>query len=632
MALLHETIIDLSLDDLRVWAGSKILNRGKSYQSQVDDLVRLEDGGLLATVSGTDEYETWVGADEDGELDCYCTCPYDWGPCKHGVAVILKGLAMVKAGVEVPLADPDDERRVLASEDLYDDEDDDYDECGHFIDVETAVKPILNKKKKAELLTMLLDLARRFPEVRRDILETEQLQSGDVEKLVCSLAAEIDEVTQEDAYYNHWRDEGSLPDYSHIQQQLAALLAKGHADEVVKLGQQLWEQGCEQVGQSHDDGETAMEVAGCMDIIFEAVEASSMPASDQILWFIDVFLEDEYSICDHGRDYIDSASYGQNHWQETVIALQARLGKTPKPKGDDFSSRYQREKVMNWLIIALERSGQQEHVLPLLEREAHTLQCYGRLVDLLLAEGRVDEARKWCVNGYERTRNNAAGIAARLQERLRELARQEKNPQLVAAYRAQDFFVSPSLKTYQDLQKACEAADCWPTVHGAVVLYLEKGTRPEASTTKIGWPLPAPEVETAKGNRFKTDFPIYGVLIDIAIYEKRLDDVVSLYQKQSSRNSWHNNRDEEVAKAVAVSHPEVALAIWHKLAMGQIAQVKPSAYGVAASYLGKMRQVYQQTKQLAKWQNLIFDIRTEHKRKRRLLEVLDSLEGKRLID
>lgn len=632
MAILHETIINLSLDDLRVWAGSKILNRGKSYQSQVEDLVRLEDGGLLATVFGTDEYETWVGVDEDGELDCYCTCPYDWGPCKHGVAVILKGLAMVKDGVEIPLADPDDDRHYVADYE-FDDEDDDYDECGQLVDVETVVKPILNKKKKSELLAMLLDLAQRFPEVKRDILETDQLQSGDVEKLVCSLAAEIEEVTGEDAYYNHWRDEGNLPDYSHIQQQLAALLAKGHADEVVKLGQQLWEQGSEQVGQSHDDGETAMEVAGCMDIVFDAVKASSMPASEQILWFIDVFLEDDYSISDEGREHVEAGHYRKEHWREVAAVLKSRLAATAKPKNrDDYSAQYHRERVMNWLIRTFEKSGQPELVLPLLEQEAHTVQCYGRLVDLLLAEGRVDDARKWCVDGYERTKNVASGIASRLQEKLREMARQEKNPQLVATYRAQEFFTSPSLTTYLDLQKACEAADCWQTVYEAVMFFLEKGTRPDASANKKGWPLPAPEVEANKGGRFRPDFPIYGVLIDIAIYEERLGDVVTLYQKQSTRNRWHNCRDEEVATAVTASHPEVALAIWHKLAMGQIDQVKPSAYAVAASYLGKMRQIYQRTSQLSKWQSLIAAIRTEHKRKIRLLEVLDSLEGKRLID
>jgi len=627
MSELHETILNLGLDDLRVWAGGKIVNRGKSYRKHVYDLVRTVDGGLLATVSGTDEYETWIGVDEDGALDYFCTCPYDWGACKHAVAVILAGLDRVKAGEKISLADPGDDRGLL----IYEDFADDCDDAGRDVVTESDVEIILQKKKKSELLKMLVDFARRFPEVRQNILETDQLQQGDITTLVSSLADEIEEVTSEDAWCN-WRGEGSLPDYDHIQQQLSALLTKGYADEVVELGRQLWEQGGEQVGQSHDDGETAVEVADCMGIVFQAVSASSMPPAEQLLWFIDVFLEDEYCLSDDGREYVQSERYGKDHWQEVVNDLQARLAKCPKPKGDDYSLRYHRKQVMDWLIQAFEKSGQAELILPLLEKEVHTVQCYERLVNLLLEQGQLAKARDRCIQGYERTRDGAAGIASRLQEKLRELARQEKNPELVAAYRARDFFACPGLNNYRELRKACEEVGCWPVVHAASMDFLEQGQRPDQPEGKKEWPLPAPEVDEGKVSGGRPDFPIYGVLIDIAIHEKRLDDVVALHAQQKSRDRWSTGKDQEVARAVAASHPDVALAIWHKLALNQIDRVKPAAYTVAAGYLGKMRQVYQQTGQPAKWQQLITSMRTEHKRKSRLLEVLDSLEGKRLID
>ncbi len=46
---------NLSWDDLKEWAGSKIVERGKSYQQQklVSELAVLENGGLLAWVDGT---------------------------------------------------------------------------------------------------------------------------------------------------------------------------------------------------------------------------------------------------------------------------------------------------------------------------------------------------------------------------------------------------------------------------------------------------------------------------------------------------------------------------------------------------------------------------------------------------
>jgi uncharacterized Zn finger protein len=45
-----DPFINLSWDDLRKWAGSKILSRGQSYQRQklVSKLALLDNGGLLA--------------------------------------------------------------------------------------------------------------------------------------------------------------------------------------------------------------------------------------------------------------------------------------------------------------------------------------------------------------------------------------------------------------------------------------------------------------------------------------------------------------------------------------------------------------------------------------------------------
>ena len=53
------------------------------------------------------------------------------------------------------------------------------------------------------------------------------------------------------------------------------------------------------------------------------------------------------------------------------------------------------------------------------------------------------------------------------------------------------------------------------------------------------------------------------------------------------------------------------------------------AYGTAGMYLEKMRAVYARNDRRAEWDALIARLRAEHARKRRLLEVLDGLEGKR---
>ncbi|MFH2124457.1 MAG: SWIM zinc finger family protein [Pseudomonadota bacterium] len=650
---MNESLHSLTWMDLRQWAGSTIMGRGKTYIRNVTDLAMTESGGLIAWVPGGEDYATHVEIGEDGEFDWFCSCPY-LGPCKHAVAVVLAALEQEKAGRKLPLVDKQGDLYRAVFDDSDDDEDEDEDEDDEFREeddreIMTAkVAPpgsgggkipvlagILGEKSKEELIVLLTDLAARHPEVKRKILEDDQLQSGRIDKLAIALRKEIKAVTDEPAWTNRWNDEGSRPDYSHIKEQFAALLKEGHADIVVELGRDLWQRGNEQVEQSHDDGEVAYEIGGCMEIVFQAVKASSLSRSEQLLWMIDIFLEDQYAISDSCEQFIRDKIYGKKDWGEVAGSLQDRINAMPVPKPDNFSSTYQRKKVMNWLIEAFERSGQQKKVIPLLEREADLTQCYEQLVNIFLQSGSSDKAREWCVKGFQKTVDNAPGIAASLQKKLRELAWQENKFDLVAAYRAQDFFKNPSPANYLELEKAAETMDCWPAVRAAVLSFLESGQRPDMTvkgSSKQSWPLPSPEVAAGSDKRFRRDFPDLNNLIEIAILEKRFDDVVQLYQAQQKAIRWGTGKGREVAAAVAGTHPDVSLAIWKKLAEGQINLVKPKAYEVAAGYLRKMHKVYQATNRFEQWRTLIQTLRVEHKAKRRLLEVLDLLENKRIID
>lgn len=646
MNSMNESLLSLTWEDLRQWAGSTIMGRGKTYIKNVSDLARTESGGLIAWVAGTEDYATNVEADEDGELDWFCSCPYDSGPCKHAVAVVLAALEQEKAGRKLPLVDKQGDLYLAVfdetdDDDEFRDEDDPDDQeitvgsSGPDGGKNPAVAGILGEKSKEELIVLLTDLAARHPEVKRKILEDDQLRSGRIDKLAIALRKEIKAVTGESAWNNHWNDEGNSPDYSHIKEQFAALLKEGHADIVVELGRELWQRGNDQVEHSDDDGEVVYEIRDCMEIVFQAVKASSLSRSEQLLWMIDIFLEDQYAISDSCEQFIRDKIYGKKDWGEVAGSLQDRINAMPVPKPDNFSSTYQRKKVMNWLIEAFERSGQQKKVIPLLESEADLTQCYEQLVNIFLQSGSSDKAREWCVKGFQNTVDNARGIAASLQKKLRELAAHEGKFDLVAAYRAQDFFNHPSPANYLELEQAAEKMNCWPAVRTAALSFLESGQRPDMTvkgSSKQSWPLPCPEVAARSDKRFHRDFPDLNNLIEIAILEKRLDDVVQLYQTQQKTIRWGIGKGREVAAAVAGTHPDISLAIWKKLAEGQIDLVKPKAYEVAAGYLRKMHNIYQKTGRLEQWRTLLQILRTTHKAKRRLMEVIDLLENKRIID
>lgn len=634
----------VTFDDLREWAGERILNRGKGYVERVDRLFRTQDNVLVAWVTGSERYATSVRVDEEGDFEHICTCPYTWGPCKHAVAVILAAAEHVKSKETIPILDDDDD----LGHALFGDSDEEGDD--EWEDDESARSPaprrrktqanvgkIIGDKTRDELLDLLIDLSGRFPEVRQHIIESDQIASGHADRLVRMLRSEIRNLTAEPAWNNHWRSEGNLPDYTHVQEQLRALVDQGHADAVLQLGAELWVKGNAQVEQSDDEGETAMAIATCLETVQIALPRSSLSPPEQLLWVIDRMLEDEYSLLDSADKLFKRRAYSRAHWREVAGTLETRLQAIPKTRTTSFSDRYRHERLLNQLLDAYGRAGWRDRIIPRLEDEVDACRCYTRLVDALLAAGERDRARHWCIHGYAHTVADAPGIATALQERLRTMAQKERRHDLVAAYRAQDFFARPSSTSYSELRKAAESAAHWPAIRTAALHYLETGHLPTSrgQTGKSnGWPLPSPEVgpPTTKERSGYARFPDLETLIDIAIMEKRFDDVVNLYHRLSKTKRWGWETDKAVAHAVANTHPDLALSIWQNIVDSLIAQVNPKAYEEAAVYLRSMKKVYTRNHHLEDWRELLEGLRKKHKAKRRLMGVLDTLSRTKLVD
>jgi uncharacterized Zn finger protein len=642
MEAINTILSQLTYDDLDQWAGEKILGRGKSYIKRVEGIHRTEEDDLVAWVSDTEEYATLVRLDHEGQHGWFCTCPYEDGPCKHAVAVILAAAQQVKQQREIPLLDQDDDLHLI----LFGDQDDDMDwgDDEHEMESEPEVGPgktkkagtskvrkLLEGKSREELLDLMVAFAKESPEIERSLLEDEQLRSGQIEPLVRSLRKEIKSLTEEHAWYSHWNNEGNIPDYSHVRRQFRALLDRGRADELLALGDELWRLGTEQIEQADDEGQTQGALSKCLEIVLQAVPQSSLTRAGQLLWVIDRLLADEFSLLESGDEMLSAPAYEPSDWREVAAALDLRLGLMEKPRGANFSDTYKRTELINRLVEAYQLGGEPEKILPLLEKEADVCQNYEHLVARLLAAGNKEQARQWCIRGFGCTLKESPGIASKLQKQLREMAAADKRDDLVTAYRAQDFFCHASLETYRELRKAAEKIGTWPKLRESVLNYLETGQRPDLPNKKGAaavWPLPAPEVVFPQEKEAGLKrYPDRQTLIDIAISEKRFDDVVSLYQtvKKNARTGWHGS--EKVAKAVVKTHPEVALEIWRGIVDRLIAEVKPKAYIEAGGFLRLMRKVFEAGNRQADWQALLTELRRTHKAKRRLLEVLDSLSS-----
>jgi uncharacterized Zn finger protein len=634
----------LTWHDLEDWAGSTIVSRGQNYQRSryVQELARTPDGALVAWVQGTDRYATLVDFDE-GELASVCTCPYGFA-CKHAVAVVLEYLHLLKQKKEILEVGLKDRRLSLVAEpvgeedwdedDEEEDEEREYLELSHPVRSRKSVGPsipsFLEKQTKENLLSLLKGLAERFPAVREALKDQSTLESGNVKNMVSAARREILEVSSEPGWRNNWSGEGHTPDYSGVKHRLEALLAKGHADEVVSLGKGLFDFGKAQVEMSHDEGETAIQISSCMDLVFQALSQSSLSPLDQMLWAVNVELEDEYELC-HGAESFWKKKQRTSDWSILADRLLERLNTVPAKKGEDkFSSKYQRDNLSNWVIQALEKAGRTDEVIPLCEREAEITGDYPRLVEWLRRSKRFKDAEEWIERGMKATRGKWPGIASGLRNVLREMRENEGNWPQAASFRAEDFFQDPSLATYKELQKAAQKAKVWPEVRSAAMIYLETGKHPAKLPS---WPLPETGAEKIR-EVGQISFPVTEALIDIAMAEKRTDDVLHWYDLKKTRKTfWMGDvyGDDEIASAVADQYPDRAVEIWKNIAENEISLTKPKAYESAAVYLRKAQKLMAKVGKREDWRKYINGLRRANEKKRRFVEILERLEDRSIL-
>jgi uncharacterized Zn finger protein len=610
----------LAWDDLDLWAGSSIVGRGEKYQRQgrVSDLARTADGGLIGWVDGSERYATKVVMGEDGLPDSVCTCPYGIN-CKHGVAVVLEYLEQVESEQPIPQAGARDKRLALLSH-----------EGGMEESGEIATKPVaadvkrfVQDQSKDQLVKLLLELAKQHPEIAQDLSDRRQLLSGSTKTLVARLRKEIHQTAARPGWQSHWDEEGYTPDYSEIRAKLEALLQAGHADEVLSLGQELIKAGLRQAEESDDEGETATEVASCLPVIVEALDRSSLAPPAKLAWAVDAVLQDPFDMCEPFAEYLDRR-HPKAAWDALADQLLARLQAFKSPRGDDsFMRNYARDRLSDWVIVALEQAGRADEIIPLCEAEARRTKSYERLVGWLLAEQRYEEAERWIREGIRATERDLPGIGSSLRSRLKEIRTARKDSPGLAALEVEEFVYRPSQKSFVECQEAGRKIRVWPQMREHLLAYLENGTLP---WKQKDWPLPATGLDAPTPSPHES-FPMFGVLIEIAISEKDPERVLYWYDRRSqSRSGWWGIDDGQVASAIETYAPDRAVAIWRGKAERAIAQVNAGAYEEAGRYLRQAGAIMAREGKQQEWAQYLQDLRRAHARKSRLMEVLDRLD------
>ncbi|HNW60761.1 MAG TPA: SWIM zinc finger family protein [bacterium] len=634
----------LTWTDLEKWSGARILSRGKTYQrsGQVEGLGITPQNDLVAWVQGSVRYATQVRCRE-GELSSACTCPYGTS-CKHAVAVVIDYLQAVKAGKTIPqVADNDkrlkmiEEGKIVWSEDSEQGWEDELEEEQEASDARRPdnLGAYLKGKSKAELSKIVLEIVKNHPEIELELLSNPGISRPSVARLAQMLSREIDQVSRESAWSNHWSRDEQIPDYSGVRNGLQTLFETGHFDEIIHLGNKLFNKGIAQINESTDQGETVDEISQTLEIVYKALKQSSLTNIEKMEQAINWELADEFDLTASLASFWKTP-FDAKEWSAVADRLLKQLGDIPPAKEkEDFHYCYTRDKLTGQIIRALEKAGRSEEILALCIQEAPLTHSYPRLVRLLRKLGKDGRAEEWILKGIRATRDHSAGIAADLVQHMLEIRKAQKDWPFCAAIVAAGFFESHNMETYTELKHYCEKIGEWERVRQKLLLFLNTGTRPSGEE----WPLPHPGIEQGR-NWPGLRPPFTGTLIKIALLEKDLEEALRLYdedmrkQKKTSpcnfSAAW--GLREQIAEAVKNKYPDRSIAIWKDIAKNHIERTLPKEYAVALGYLKKIQGVMVKNGRESEFKAYIALLKAQHIRKIRLVELLDSLLGRRIVD
>jgi uncharacterized Zn finger protein len=311
--------------------------------------------------------------------------------------------------------------------------------------------------------------------------------------------------------------------------------------------------------------------------------------------------------------------------------------------------------LSDWLLTALENAERKGEMLPIYENEARTTGSYERLVRYLIAEKNYEDAECWAKEGIEKTREKLPGIASTLAALLAEVSRGKKQWNLVAAHAACKFFENPHAKMFEELVALAVKAKCGEQVRAAALRFLETGEEPfkwiasqkagQSLRVDSAWPLPVPDylvplMRPKNGRPIAPRQPHFDVLLDMAIADKRSDDVLHWFDKMPKAHGnlgggwgWagEGGTADRVAAAVEKSHPERALEIYRRGLERMLPQAKPSAYESAGAYLRKMRPIMKSLGRATDWTKLLEDIRLKYRNRPLFMDVLHNLEGHTIL-
>jgi uncharacterized Zn finger protein len=655
--------------DLDAWVGAKTLARGRQYQREhrVENLAHASSGELVAWVAGTERYATAVAA-RGGTFKSWCTCPVGTS-CKHAVAVVLEYLESLKNNVPVRTLADNDPRILIFARSMPGSKTDLpfakvpeqktlFGISGPMkirgdLSAEEVLHAHFDGLTKSDLVDLLDKICRESPDIGQGILARNTLASADPEAILESLRADIAALAHDEGKVP-WNRRSAVPDYSTLNDRMEVLLSFGFADAVLRCGQDLLRFAnaeIEEMGENGDDrydgynddddeesDDFSGEVSECIKTVFLALDRSTLPAHERMMYVADLEFDDDYSLCPQDHLFWNGP-FMENDWSRFADLLISRIeaDQSGEVSEDNFPI-YPSEDVNSKLLFAFNAANRSDDAIRYCIDTAGKPGYSTSLVRYLIHMKRYKDAQQWIEQEIQQ-QHEQYGKAGELRILLCELWEQEEDWLHIAGMRAEEFLSSPSIQRYRELKTASERAGVWWEVSEEILDFLALDKKPVSCVSQsvdgemILKILPRSGVISLKPER-KIPAPAFELLIAIAIEEKDHYEVLVWYDLYLTGKPTHflpTVLVEGIADTIAEKFPDRATDMRKNIAEVYLKEARPKSYELAMVQIRKIKETLKRQNLLPEWELYLSEIKKNHSRRKLFLDMLVILDERPIV-
>ena len=424
----------------------EILERGWQYfrSGHVRNLTQEGDGVWTARVKGTVTYDVVIEPGPDDDLECECTCPYEWGPyCKH-VAAVLYAIQEQSGGVVQTTARPAKSPKQKSKDRL------------------RAILEGLSREELIAILTQQFEKDRAFADrVLAQYSEEVPHKSVYARRVRESLKAGQGEY----GYIDYWGASAAVKGIHEMLADADTLLASGSANKTIPMLQAIIE-GLVSVIEEADDSNG--EIGGAIEEAFQRLEraAELLPANekrDLLSYCLTEAFREQYKDWDWKWDWLEVATRLAASAQDREAVFTALDRMAGRRSDAEFLGDFDAEQAAHIKLNMIERMDGPEKALEFMLRHQHLERMRQRLVQFYIDRGNLAEARKLCADALWQLEVRASRHLYRgvYEKFLLEIAEREGDTGEIVRL-ARDQFVSTGDFRYYDQLKKTVAPAHWP--------------------------------------------------------------------------------------------------------------------------------------------------------------------------